>query len=312
MKKNLFITTIMIALTITTLFAQGVTPQPPANYGQPGAGLSEANPYLIANLANLRWLSETTSVWGTTASPRYYKQTEDIDATETMYWNSGQGFSPIGRSTQRFNGVYNGNEKTISNLHININTTTTIYSGLFGCVDTSTIKNVFLVNNSFNAISTQSVHIGGIVGYARNSTIENSYSTGNVSSSSSGYAYAFAGGLVGISSGTLTIENSYSTGNVSSISSGYAYAGGLVGYVNYYTSLTIENSYSTGNVSSSSSSSSSYSYAGGLVGYVDYYTSLTIENSYSTGNVSSSSSTNNNAYAYAGGLVGFNNSTLTI
>jgi hypothetical protein len=43
----------------------------------------------------------------------------DIDASETETWNDGKGFLPICKPIFSFSGKLNGNNKTISNLHIN-------------------------------------------------------------------------------------------------------------------------------------------------------------------------------------------------
>jgi len=72
-----------------------------------GAG-TELDPFLIANIANLRYLSENPSIWGEIevdwdeeeyelVEQVFFKQTADIDASETANWNDGEGFSPIGR-----------------------------------------------------------------------------------------------------------------------------------------------------------------------------------------------------------------------
>jgi len=104
------------ALTRTT------TAQPPSNLNAPGAGLSEENPLLISNLANLRWLSENESMWGNpwvaSSIKRYFLQTADIDASETITWNEGTGFSPIGQSLYEpwrpFSSNYDGGNFVIT------------------------------------------------------------------------------------------------------------------------------------------------------------------------------------------------------
>ena len=67
-----------------------------------GSG-SSSDPYQIASLANLRWLSETSSAWAST-----FVQTKDIDASETKGWNDSLGFSPIGDGITAFKGIYHG------------------------------------------------------------------------------------------------------------------------------------------------------------------------------------------------------------
>ena len=200
-----------------------------------------------------------------------------------------------------FTGTFEGNEHTISNLYINLKSSandTHIYAGLFGHA-TGTLKVVGLTGEHMSVKATAThrgsgSYAGGLVGVASgSSTLTNCYATGAVSSSSRYYS-SFAGGLVGVASGDIT--NCYATGAVSSSSSSsVSSAGGLVGYV--YVG-GIRNCYATGAVSSSSSSSS-VSSAGGLVGYV--YVGG-IRNCYATGAVSSSSRF---SYSFAGGLVGY-------
>jgi filamentous hemagglutinin family protein len=197
----------------------------------------------------------------------------NIDATATSTWNASAGFLPVGDSTTKFTGVFDGLGHTITGL--TINRPATDYVGLFGSTNGAAISNVGLVGGSVTGFS----RVGGLVGYnSGTSTITNSYSTGSVSGS------PYVGGLVGINTGTIT--NSYSTGAVS----GNSYVGGLAGY-NY--AGTITNSYSTGTVTGSGND------VGGLVGINDG----TISNSYSTGAVSGGSE--------AGGLVGYNAGTIT-
>ena len=63
MKKLFFIVLItFMFFTIHNISAETLAERP-SNFHDVDAG-SENNPFLIANLANLRWLSETPSVWG--------------------------------------------------------------------------------------------------------------------------------------------------------------------------------------------------------------------------------------------------------
>ncbi len=237
-----------------------------------GAGTKE-NPFEIATLEDLQFFSENSDVWGS-----YFIQTADIDASATTEWNGGSGFSPIGNSTTNFTGHYNGAGHTITGLYINSPSTDV---GLFGYTNGAVIDSLGLVNCDI----TGDDYVGGLVGHnSSSSTVNNSYSTGNVSSSS----FWGAGGLVGCNSSS-TVSNSYSTVSVL----GDEDVGGLVGFNN--DESTVSNSYSTGNVLGSS-------YVGGFVGYNE--ASSAICNSYSTGSVSGSGTK-------IGGLVGDNSSTVS-
>ncbi|GHU96163.1 hypothetical protein FACS1894156_6870 [Bacteroidia bacterium] len=340
-KKLLTLLAAAVVLAATQYAAAAVTAAAPGNAAEAGAGTA-ANPYKIANLANLKWISDNTAQWN-----KHFIQTADIDASETAIDYDGTGtdnlgFSPIGiDNATPFQGTYNGKGHTISNLYIK---RTTTYIGLFGYIfataagDTARVDSLGLVNANI----TGNQYVGGLVGYSDRSKITHSYVTGAVLSTSSdvgglvggiidskitnSYVRAVVsgsaqvvGGLVGYSRGSSFIANSYSMGAVSGTSGN---TGGLVG-VNR--GATITNSYSTAAVSGTTS-------VGGLVGAT---LASTITNSYSTGTVSgtgnnigglvgstSGSSSDNitNSYStgavsgtgnYVGGFVGQNTSTLT-
>jgi hypothetical protein len=213
---------ILLALS-TSLMAQTATP--PAS----GDGTS-GDPYQIATLNNLYWLTQTTSEW---VSGKYFIQTANIDATSTNTWDGGAGFSPIGNSTTTFAGSYNGQNNTISGLYINRSSTD--YIGLFGHADGATIENLGVINVDI----TGKQRVGGLVGYSNTSSaVSNCYSTGTEV-----HGLDFVGGLVGYNTGSSTINSSYSTVYVSGDN---AYFGGLVGINN--DPASISNCYSIGDV----------------------------------------------------------------
>lgn len=219
-----------------------------------GSG-TELDPYLVQDLQDLITISENSSIWD-----KHFIQTADIDASSTSSLNDGAGFSPIGTSSNRFTGSYNGQGHTISNLYINRPSTN--YIGLFGYTQSAEISNLSIIN----AEIVGNYNVGGLVGLSEYSTINNSYASGAVS------GVSYVGGLLGRvpsdSSFRTYIINSYATADVSGSSN---YIGGLVGY--YYPGSYIRNSYSTGSVSGSS-------YVGGLVGSFSYSSSSYISNSF--------------------------------
>ncbi|MDR3300260.1 MAG: filamentous hemagglutinin N-terminal domain-containing protein [Candidatus Accumulibacter sp.] len=112
-------------------------------------------------------------------------------------------------------------------------------------------------------------YIGGLVGQFAYGDIRNSYATGNVWAPSAPHA----GGLVGIFS-VGNIESSYATGDVT----GYAGVGGLVGLLQ---GGNISDSYAAGLVTAICEGVSNAGLAGGLVGYnSDYPDASSITNSY--------------------------------
>ena len=233
---------------------------------------TQAVPYLISTLVDLRNLSENSSYWNS-----HFAQTADINASETSSWNSDAGFSPIGSLSPTFNGSYNGNDHIIDGLTINRSTN---YQGLFGRTWGITIQNLNLTNMDI----TGNNYVGGLVGNNSSSTITNCSSNGSVIGSNE------VGGLVGQNDSNSNINKSYCSGNVT----GSSEIGGLVGK---NSSATVEYSYS---YSSTTMNGNNWN-IGGLVGY--NYKS-TINNCHSGGSV-------NGAFA-VGGLVGNNSSTATV
>ncbi len=211
---------------------------------------TEDQPYQIESLNDLITISDYPTLWD-----KHFIQTADIDASSTSDLNEGLGFCPIGNSSSKFIGSYNGQEHIISNLHINrpvIN-----YVGLFGYTNGADISNLGLDNCNIEG----DYSVGGLVGYQNSSsTINNSFSRGQVTGNS------YVGGLVGYQYSSSIINNSYSSGQVT----GDDYVGGLVGY--QYKSSDINNSYSNVTVSGGYET-------GGLVGY-KYNNTNTSNNSF--------------------------------
>ena len=194
---------------------------------------STANPYQIATLENLYWLTTTSSVWANS-----FVQVADIDASATSTWQNG-GWIPIGSilSKASFTGSYNGQNHTISGLYIS--RTQTNYQGLFGNTYGAIINQLGLVDVNITALS----ETGGLVGQGDNSTISNCFVTGKI------YGGKCVGGIIGATNSS-SLNNCYTTCSVYG-----SQTGGLVGY---NTSSTINNCYATGSITGS--------YCGGLIG----------------------------------------------
>jgi hypothetical protein len=279
---------------ITTVFIE-VSQNKPAGQG------TEADPYLITSLDNLKWVSTHPSSWGAA-----FKQTQDIDASQTQNWNSGKGFSPIGINVDSsFNGTYDGQNHKISGLYINRPQKRFVgFFGVFGSKDDSTaeVKNLHLkevnitggrdtggligihygIVDGCEVSSTQgqvkgssgASEIGGLIGSARG-TVKDSKTEVDVIA-----AGAHAGGLAGFVAAGVEITGSHATGKVTSSEKE---AGGLIGDNHGL----VDHCYATGDVINKG-----VQYTGGLVG-IGYGT---IKNSYATGDVTSGGD--------AGGLVG--------
>ena len=183
---------------------------------------------------------------------------------------------PIGNSSTKFSGTFDGKNHTISNLK-----TSGQYSGLFGYVNGATIQNL-TVNVANNAGATSA---GGLVGAVNGTTtIRNCTVNGTISGTHQ------VGGFVGFAQGVyqdntlvlpcnLTIEGCTNNATVTTTSqasdNNRTSAGGFVGYVNAGATVTIK-SYidengktkkSTNNGKISTTSSADNKGVGGFVGY---------------------------------------------
>ena len=283
---------------------------------------TEATALQISSATQLAAFARAVNVGGKDFSGKYVKLTAPIDlggtnptVTKKVDESDSSKFTlnitgtasnvwvPIGNSTTRFKGNFDGDGHEVSNMTVLVKQTSgAVDAGLFGCISRVNIKNTGVTGNAYASSSSASVNAGGLAGYNdySNSIITNSYATGDVYASSSS-ASVNVGGLVGHNDNSNSITNSYATGNVYASPSSYAYVGSLAGYNGYSSSIT--NSYATGDVYASSSSSS-YTEVGGLAG--SNYGS--ISNSYATGNVYACSSST----CRVGGLVGYNDDSNSI
>ena len=170
----------------------------------------------------------------------------------------------IGTNTKPFTGTFDGNNKTISGLYINV---TADYVGLFGCVGNGgTVKNVTLADSYVSGKS----YVGGICGQNKCGTLQNCHNNGKVSGA------WYVGGVCGSNTRPLssdppsTKQECYNTGKVS----GKDYVGGVCGQNNR---ATVEKSYNTNTVSGGGR-------VGGVCGENNY--SGTVNGCYNTGDVS--------------------------
>ena len=185
-----------------------------------------------------------------------------------------ESWTPIGNSSKKYTGTFNGAGKTVSGLYFNNDENNV---GFFGYVYGGVVKNVGVVDSYFKGKE----YVGGVVGYA-SGAITDVYNTGSVSGSGRS-----VGGVVGHVY-NATITSVYNTGSVS----GDYNVGGVVGYVNDATITT--SVYNTGSVSGGRN-------VGGVVGYVN---KATITSAYNTGSISK---TTGSKGQYFGSIVGRNN-----
>ena len=213
---------------------------------------------------------------------------------------NGIGFTPIGDGCGGiFSGIFDGQGNEIRNIYIK---SSSEYLGLFGYINDSQIKDLGVTG----IINSEGTYVGGIVGYASYSDINNSYNKINININSSG---SYSGGISGYSKNSI-INNCYNIGNLTTKSN---YCGGITAFCS---KSTVNNSYNKGNIigegygqggivgklTDSSSISNCYNignvtgkYVGGIVGY-SYI--CTMKNVYNKGNIEGIGS-------YAGGIIGY-------
>ncbi len=261
-----------------------------------GAGTPE-DPYLIATaeqLYDVRYHLDSS-----------YRQINDIDLSG---YAAGSGWLPIGSSSDRFTGSFDGDQKRITGLIIDRPETGDV--GLFGYVGPGgAIHALELVElnvtgqmnvGGLTGVNTGTVtdcHVSGVVqstdrggGLAGYNNAVSGSDSGRIVSSSAAVGVNggrwITGGLAGINAGS--IEESWATGDVSG---GTESQGGLVGLNE--SGASVSNSWASGAVTGSGSN-----YLGGLVGA---NRGGTISDSYAEGAV-----TGTDSARYIGGLVGQN------
>lgn len=234
---------------------------------------SSDTPIAITNVHELQGMQENLSA--------HYILANDIDASETVDWNDGKGFQPIGVSDYPFMGTFDGQGFVIKNLHVD--RPDEDYVGLFGnTYGEVEIRNVGVVDVNVSG----NRYVGSLVAY-NSGNLSNSYATGGVIADGEvvgglvGYnrvnvndSYAIVevtgtartvGGLAGYNGGHL--NNSYAIGNVT----GRTWVGGFVGSSS---DDGVSDSYATGDVTGDNG-------VGGLIGQ----NFASVFNSYGTGSV---------------------------
>ena len=202
---------------------------------------TESSPYLIDNLAELKYFAERVNA-GNKFGDRYFKVTNDIDLYEEIVgvvvpWEPIRGFE----------GSFDGNNHIISNLHIN---SAEPFQGLFGLVFNATISNV---NVEISHMEVSGEYAGAIIGSAKNTDILNCFARGEMRAIG-----GKTGGLVGAAIESR-IFNSRFSGTIKMLTDfggGAEVVGGIVGH---FSDGRIANCSTTGEVAG-------YEDVGGIVG----------------------------------------------
>ena len=221
---------------------------------RPASGDGTVNkPFLISTAAELAWFRDHVNEnYDNVKSSA--KLTADIDLSDFCHAADDskieKSWVPIGNSNNKYQGTFDGNNKTITNLYINASQ---LNVGLFGCTYEGTIKNLTF---EYANVTNTNNYVGVLVGKAfGGSTLQNI----KISNTCQIKGGKYTGGIAGYLDG-----NAYNCVNCAKVQ-GIQYIGGLCGYYsrisNSINSMTACANY--GNVTASSLG------VGGLVGYFD-------------------------------------------
>ncbi len=209
------------------------------------------------------------------------------DGTLNGDGSSFTAWTPIGTSSYKYAGVFDGQGHTVSGLYFN--NTNSSYIGLFGFLyNPSVIKNVGVVDSYFSGYQ----RVGGICGHIEsNVQIVNCFNSATIYASYSGDSEA--GGICGyLNNSSAVIDNCYNTGYIS----GYRQCVGGICGIQIQGKIT--NCHNSGKVYSNYSNNDNY--VGGISGWMS--NSASIANCYNTGEIE-------NKGNYTGGIIGkMNNS----
>ena len=275
---------------------------------KPSSGNGEVDsPYIITTAEELKWFRDEVNRGRNNICAKIADNVEVIDMSTVCHAADKSqnleevSWEPIGNTTNKYMGTFDGNNKTITNLYINANQE---YSGLFGYTFISTIKNLTFVNA--NVTNTNSF-TGILVGYGYGDTYQNIMTsiscevyggdgTGGIAGKLAGNAYNCVnyatvqgkeqvGGLFSSYDSSKSITACANYGKVTASS---LWVGGLVGY---FKSGTIQDCANYGDVKGANC-------VAGMVGFVDQGK---IQNVFSYGNVSATMSTQNIGMAFGSG-----------
>ncbi|MDB4612764.1 cadherin repeat domain-containing protein, partial [Flavobacteriaceae bacterium] len=252
--------------------------------------------YLISSLSELLWITENVRVYGSAWSrDKVFLQTEDIDASETKYWDdaddadvpdgnnyndpndsntngNNEGWYPIGYLKDGFQGFYNGNEHRIIGLTLNRlsnNDPIGFISEMNGYGNDlrSGIVKLGIIGGNYNISGTGGgSYIGGVVGKVYTTSyiikLDELFFEGEIIVLNE---WHYVGGLVGIFTPfdiTGEITNSYSNIEMTANK-----GGGLIGFID---SGNLKNVYSRGTIIDNGSSNQ--------LGGISAYTTPNIDN----------------------------------
>ena len=251
-QRNRLFTMLLLVMAILMPYegAWAQTPTPPSK----GDGKKDS-PYIITKAEELAWFRNQVNSGQYSICAKIANDVEVIDMSKVCHAADASkkieelSWVPIGNDAKKYQGTFDGNGKTITNLYINA-IKENMGIGFFGYTLQSKIKNLTFENA--NVTNTNS-HTGVLVGYAGyGSTLQNI----KISNTCQMKGGTFTGGIAGILDG-----NAYNCVNYATVQ-GIQYVGGLCGKYSRTGNFMIACA-NYGNVTASSLG------VGGLVGFFD-------------------------------------------
>ena len=282
-QRNRLFTMLLLVMAILMPYGGAWAQTPPSK----GDGSAD-KPYKISTAAELAWFRDQVNSGNNRVSATL---TEDIDLAEFCHAADGTTYTDELSWTPItwFQGTFDGNGKTISNLYINA---TYNYTGFFGYAYVGSIKNITFDNARVK--NTGGYNFGILVGNAGSCIIENIKTLANCSVEGENYV----GGIAGVANGNISnCENratvkgirylggvvaAYSGNSITScanygvVTGSGERVGGIAGYFN---SGTIQNSANYGDVTGTDN-------VGNLIGLAE---ECNLNNVLGTGNVTATS-----------------------
>jgi len=228
-----------------------------------------ADPFEITNCTQLQEMEDNLTV--------NYELMNEIDCSDTINWDSGNGFDPIGT----FTGNLSGNGNNITNLYIN---RTDARTALFEYIGpNSNLQQIGIINFTIRNFNDAGVtkDVGSLFAFSLgNNFIDQIYSQGIFYiEGDDGFGEPYIGGIGGRTGNDDIISNCYTNIFYSESGTAYSYVGGITGLLD--TDAIIENSYSILNGTSS-----------GDIGGLSSWLKGTINNSFADGYYNATSSVN--------------------
>lgn len=213
------------------------------------------NPYIITTAKELKWFRDEVDCGRNNICAKIADNVEVIDmstvchAADKSQNLEEKSWVPIGDSNNKYQGTFDGNNKTITNLYINASQ---YYMGLFGCTYEGTIKNLTF---EYANVTKTNNYAGVLVGKAYGGSTLQNIKISNTCQIKGG---KYTGGIAGYLAG-----NAYNCVNCATVQ-GIQNIGGLCGhYSRSRTGNSMTACANYGNVTASSLA------VGGLVGYFD-------------------------------------------